>query len=636
MNLRSQFAGTGHDISRWPVLLFLVLGVAAPAACVLWFMNEAMTNERDAAHEKLADAYRGQLQLIREKLDADMERRSTELEREAESLPAPVAFERAVRSGMADAVICLRADGRVAYPAPLDGATGDAVGLRPDWLAARSMESQGFFSGAADSYARIAASDADVSVAAQAMQAYIRCLIKGGKKADAAAAIERHFSSGRLLGGADPQGRWIAGDEQLLGLTLLDRSDAHYVRLAERLHDLLAGYQATRIPGPQRLFLMDELKGDFPTHAAERLASKFLESHLLEPGVPEPNGPRTGSVTLVPSGLPNVWEVRAPGNRLVALYRTATVLTRIRKVVGSGGMFEVAPPSRTISGQWTNLGGRFPEWRITDPSAIRALASPGEPRISRYVWIALASILLVALAAGFSAQLLRRQWQLARLKTDLMAAVSHELRTPLASVRLLVETLLEDERPEGKTREYLEMIAKENLRLSRLIGNFLTFSRLERNLRKFDIRVTEPERVVEAVVASARERLQTPDCCLEVDVAAGLPPVRADEDALVTVLLNLLDNAYKYSPGEKHIVLRAACEDGHVVFAVKDHGIGIASREQKRIFRRFYQVDQRLARESGGVGLGLSIVEFIVRAHGGSIQVESQPGKGSTFSVVMP
>jgi signal transduction histidine kinase len=153
------------------------------------------------------------------------------------------------------------------------------------------------------------------------------------------------------------------------------------------------------------------------------------------------------------------------------------------------------------------------------------------------------------LAAGTSVQLLRRQWQLARLKTDLMAAVSHELRTPLASVRLLVETLLEDERPEGKTREYLEMIEKENLRLSRLIGNFLTFSRLERNLRKFDIRVTEPERVVEAVVASARERLQAPDCCFEVDVAAGLPPVRADEDALVTVLLNLLDNAYKYSPG---------------------------------------------------------------------------------------
>jgi two-component system phosphate regulon sensor histidine kinase PhoR len=172
--------------------------------------------------------------------------------------------------------------------------------------------------------------------------------------------------------------------------------------------------------------------------------------------------------------------------------------------------------------------------------------------------------------------------------------------------------------------------------LSRLIGDFLTFSRLERNLRKFDIRVTDPGRVVDAVVAAAQERLQSPQCHFAVEVSPDLPPVRADEDALVTALLNLLDNAYKYSPAEKRITLRATCEDGHVVFAVKDNGIGIAQREQKRIFRRFYQVDRRLARESGGVGLGLSIVEFIVRAHGASVQVQSQPGKGSTFCVVMP
>jgi len=296
----------------------------------------------------------------------------------------------------------------------------------------------------------------------------------------------------------------------------------------------------------------------------------------------------------------------------------------------------VAPPSATASSAWTNISGRFPGWRITDPSAIRELAGPAELRLSRYLWIALAAIAIVVIAAGIAAQSLRRQWRLARLKTDLVAAVSHELRTPLASVRLLVETLLEDENPQGKTREYLEMIARENLRLSRLIGNFLTFSRLERNLRKFDIRPTEPARVVEAAVASAQDRLQVPDCHFEVEIKPDLPPVRADEEALVTVLLNLLDNAYKYSPGEKRILLRAECEDGHVVFAVKDHGIGIAPREQKRIFRRFYQVDRRLAREAGGVGLGLSIVEFIVRAHGGFVRVESQPGKGSTFSVVMP
>jgi signal transduction histidine kinase len=137
--------------------------------------------------------------------------------------------------------------------------------------------------------------------------------------------------------------------------------------------------------------------------------------------------------------------------------------------------------------------------------------------------------------------------------------------------------------------------------------------------------------VVRGAVEAVQDRFP-----VEVDLAPGLPAVRADEDALTTVLLNLLDNACKYTPGEKHIVLKAFPRNGHVVFAVQDNGIGIAPRERRKIFRRFYQVDQRLAREAGGCGLGLSIVEFIVRAHGGTVQVESQPGRGSTFSVELP
>jgi len=232
-------------------------------------------------------------------------------------------------------------------------------------------------------------------------------------------------------------------------------------------------------------------------------------------------------------------------------------------------------------------------------------------------------------------QALRKQWQIARLKTDLVAAVSHELKTPVSSVRLLVDMLLEDEKPDAiKTREYLELIARENLRLSRVIDNFLTFSRLERNRQKFEFGVTRPDAVVRSALDASQERLH--DCHLEVNVAPGLPPVRADEDALVTVLLNLLDNACKYTPAEKRIGVRAYSDHGRVVFAVEDNGIGIAAREQKKIFRRFYQVDQRLARDAGGCGLGLSIVDFIVRAHGGSIDVKSQPGRGSTFSVKIP
>jgi K+-sensing histidine kinase KdpD len=119
-------------------------------------------------------------------------------------------------------------------------------------------------------------------------------------------------------------------------------------------------------------------------------------------------------------------------------------------------------------------------------------------------------------------------------------------------MRVLVDTLLEDEQFDAqKTREYLEMIAAENTRLSRLIDNFLTFSRLERNRQEFDLLDAQPEAVVQAAVDAVRERFQSADCKLDVAVAADLPAVRADQDAMVTVLLNLLDNAYKYSPGEK-------------------------------------------------------------------------------------
>ena len=121
--------------------------------------------------------------------------------------------------------------------------------------------------------------------------------------------------------------------------------------------------------------------------------------------------------------------------------------------------------------------------------------------------------------------------------------------------------------------------------------NFLTFSRIERNRQRFEFTETRPSAVVESALAAMRERLQAPGCHLEVNLSPGLPTVLADQDALTTVLLNLLDNAFKYTPAEKRIRLRAYRKDGRLAFDVEDNGIGIAPRDQKRIFRRFYQVE---------------------------------------------
>jgi len=248
--------------------------------------------------------------------------------------------------------------------------------------------------------------------------------------------------------------------------------------------------------------------------------------------------------------------------------------------------------------------------------------------------VVIAVITISALLIGRSFQ---RQLRLTRLKTDLVAAVSHELKTPLSSMRLLVDSLLDDhELDPKKTREYLQLVANENLRLSRLIDNFLTFSRIERNRQRFEFADVRPSDVVTLATAAMHERLRSPACHFSVEIEQDLPPIRADEHALVTALLNLLDNAYKYTSADKEIALQAYRDRSRIVFAVRDNGIGIGAKDQKRIFRRFYQVDQRLARERGGCGLGLSIVEFIARAHGGTIAVTSQSGVGSTFLMSLP
>jgi signal transduction histidine kinase len=374
---------------------------------------------------------------------------------------------------------------------------------------------------------------------------------------------------------------------------------------------------------------------EFPTYDAEALAARFLEADRA----------RAGDSALRLSGAPDIWKLTSTDGRIIGLYRSETVLAAMRRFLDEQNFpkdlrFVVTPPGvkSAYYDEETPAGSRLPGWQITltlksseqfDAIARRQMAS--------YVWIGFLVITAMALLALVVGQVLRRQMRLASLKTDLVAAVSHELKTPLSSMRLLVDTLLDDPKFDPqKTREYLELIATENSRLSRLIDNFLTFSRMERDRQKFKFGETTTAKIIEAAVDAAGERFHSPHCRLDVDIKPSLPAIHADEDAMVTALLNLLDNAYKFTPEEKRISLRAYSDNGRICFEVADNGIGLSPRDQKRVFRRFYQVDRQLARQAGGVGLGLSIVEFIVKAHRGSIQVRSQPGAGSTFIVSFP
>jgi signal transduction histidine kinase len=177
------------------------------------------------------------------------------------------------------------------------------------------------------------------------------------------------------------------------------------------------------------------------------------------------------------------------------------------------------------------------------------------------------------------------------------------------------------------------MVAKENKRLSRLIENFLTFSRMRRNKHAFTIK---PISVNDVINDAGGPRFSTDKCSLDVRVAEDVGNVLADPDALITVLVNLLDNAYKYSYDEKKILLDVSNLNGTICFKVSDNGKGMPRRVTKKIFEQFYQADQTLTRAHEGCGLGLSIVKFIVDAHNGTISVDSKPEKGSTFTVIIP
>jgi signal transduction histidine kinase len=231
----------------------------------------------------------------------------------------------------------------------------------------------------------------------------------------------------------------------------------------------------------------------------------------------------------------------------------------------------------------------------------------------------------------------RREVHLARLKSDFVANVSHELKTPLALIRLFAETLELGRVPsEEKAQQYYRVINKESHRLTQLINNILDFSRIEAGRKEYRFAPTDVARVVREVIESYRFQIEQQGFELALDIAEDLPLVPADEEALGQAILNLVNNAIKYSRETRSIRIQVRREGSKVLVSVTDRGIGIPRGEQKKIFEKFYRGEDSLVHETKGSGLGLPLVQHIMEAHGGSVEVESAPGKGSTFTLVLP
>ncbi len=628
--------GAGQSWGSWPVLLVLLVAVLVPTACVLWFMNAAMSNERLAIQQKLKDVYRKQLLAISATVDKQWREKLDALETLSGLHPAE-AFSQLVRAGVADSALIFDDAGNVSYPLSQQQTELNLQQRSPQWLEADKLEYQlRQPQRAADAYAKIANQFSDTTIQAQALQAQARCLIKARQKQKALDIIIGPLAKNKYQNTTDARGRLIVPNSQLLALQLTkDSNPEEFLRLATALTRRLNDYDDLAMPWAQRRFLMQSLRQilpeppQFPTLNAEALAAQYLESQKPPP---LPN-------LLTRLGQTDLWHIASQDKRVVMLFQTPHIDLgkshsdddRLVRAIGicpvdDSTAFITVPVSKYIPG--IQLG----VYLVEDP-----FAEAASRQNAAYLWTGCLGILAIAILALIVAIYVRRQMKLTRLRNDLIATVSHELKTPLASMRVLVDTLLEGRyKDQQQARDYFALIAKENERLSRLIDNFLTFSRMERNKKAFEFAELDLAEIVTAAVDSVADRFCKAGCQLEIEIAPNLPTISADQDALVTVLLNLLDNAYKYSRDEKRITLRAYAADDCLCLAVTDNGIGLSRRAIRKIFNRFYQVDQSLARKAGGCGLGLSIVKFIVEAHGGTIEVTSQLGQGSTFTVRLP
>jgi two-component system phosphate regulon sensor histidine kinase PhoR len=229
-----------------------------------------------------------------------------------------------------------------------------------------------------------------------------------------------------------------------------------------------------------------------------------------------------------------------------------------------------------------------------------------------------------------------REASLSQLQTDFVSKVSHELRTPLTSIRLFSETLAMRRGDAAAEEKCIQALTRESTRLQGLIERLLDWGRMESGGWEYRIQETD----VYGIVQDALERFEPIRERrlgeLRVSLPEGLPPIQADRGAVSDALFNLLTNAHKYGGNPAHIGVGVEATSSDVRISVKDNGHGIEPAEHKRIFQKFYRVDDRLSREQEGSGLGLAIVKHVIRAHRGRVEVVSDTGMGSTFTLVLP
>ncbi len=278
------------------------------------------------------------------------------------------------------------------------------------------------------------------------------------------------------------------------------------------------------------------------------------------------------------------------------------------------------------------------------PDYYLAIGTPGRPvqeiirqRTMTNLGILLALIIFLAVAAYLILHNVRREMKLAQKKADFVSNVSHELRTPLALISMFAETLEMDRvKDEAKKKEYFRIMQKESGRLTGIVNKILTFSQMESGRKVFHKNPVDLNAVAQEVASNYEFHLESKGFSHSLSLSEEPLPLMADREALEEVLINLIDNAIKYSKEVKEISIQTKKKDDKAILLVMDKGIGIPKSDHYQVFEKFFRVSVGDLAQSKGTGLGLSLVKEIVEEHNGEIRLESELGKGSIFMIILP
>jgi hypothetical protein len=540
------------------VVLLLAITVILPAVCLLWFMTQAVKNERLAIRQKLIDSYTARAQEIFLK-----------------NLQIPINDQ-----NQFSASVIYDQNGKIIYPVQSNQRkTYSSDSVQKVW---KLEYSDANYVEAIKEYGKRAGISSIPDEVYECQMGIIRCLIKQGKFDDAIKiCLDFAYPGKHIINEFTPE-QIIRAKLMLINLY----SKANHKDLLKELQNQLADIQKNDIPTETQVFILSELIKiaqnaglDKKLQIEIQTAQKFIDSATLSiiaadylnqnaalssqpdgiffkiPAAPPMYGiylkigDKKNLCLLTEEKMEQFWQ------KSVDDFTDNLVFCRIydlngKQIAGekaiAGEMFSTLYNNSKQSRDSNGAVNKFTGWKVELYLRAGVFKEAADKKMLVYIWVAGAVIFFMLASTFLAGSAVLKQAKLNKLKNDFIATITHELKTPLASMRVLVDTLLDEKcQSRGQEIEYLQLISKENVRLSRLIDNFLTFSRMERNKQAFDFAPASPAEIAKAAAEAVQTKFNSQNCKFTVTIEENLSSIMADKDAMITVLVNLLDNAFK-------------------------------------------------------------------------------------------